>query len=63
MTPTAEKAIEAYGGRQLWSEATRLEAEFSASGLAFTLKRRPHFRRGPTLIAIELHKFRLKTSG
>jgi hypothetical protein len=28
MTPTAEKAIEAYGGRQLWSEATRLEVEF-----------------------------------
>ena len=45
MNQTAQKAIEAYGGHQLWAEATRLEAEFSAHGLAFTLKRRPQFKR------------------
>jgi hypothetical protein len=45
MNLTAQKAIEAYGGQKLWTEATRLEAEFSASGLAFTLKRRPHLKR------------------
>jgi hypothetical protein len=45
MNQTAQKSIEAYGGQQCWSAATRLEAEFSASGLAFTLKRRPLFKR------------------
>ena len=61
MNPTAQKAIEAYGGRQLWAKANRLEAEFSANGLTFTLKRRSYFKRAK--IAIELHEFRLKTSG
>jgi len=40
---TAEKALEAYGGRALWQNAKTLEVEISASGLAFTLKRRPFF--------------------
>lgn len=43
LTKTAEKAIAAYGGRALWQNATKLEVEMSASGLAFTLKRRPFF--------------------
>ena len=43
-TETAEKAIAAYGGRALWQNAKTLEVEISASGLAFTLKRRPFFR-------------------
>ena len=45
MNPTAQKVIAAYGGQKLWAEATRLEAEFSANGLAFILKRRPPFKR------------------
>jgi hypothetical protein len=44
LTETAEKAIAAYGGRALWQNAKTLEVEISASGLAFTLKRRPFFR-------------------
>jgi hypothetical protein len=44
LTETAEKAIAAYGGRQLWENAKSLKAEVSASGLAFTLKRRPFFQ-------------------
>ncbi|MBW2408504.1 MAG: hypothetical protein JRF72_01815 [Deltaproteobacteria bacterium] len=52
MNPTAQKAIEAYGGKRLWAEAARLEAEFSASGLAFILKRRPYFKR--TKISMDL---------
>lgn len=43
LTKTAEKAIAAYGGRKLWQNAKRVEVEMSASGLAFTLKRRPFF--------------------
>jgi hypothetical protein len=40
---TAEKAIAAYGGVEFWSRASFIEAELSARGLAFTLKRRPFF--------------------
>jgi hypothetical protein len=42
---TIHKAVSAYGGEKLWSEARFLEAEFSAWGLAFTFKRRPVFNR------------------
>jgi hypothetical protein len=42
---TAEKAIEAYGGRELWQKSERLEVEVSGKGLAFVLKRRPYFNR------------------
>ena len=41
MNITAQKAIEAYGGQDCWTGADGLEAQFSARGLAFTLKRRP----------------------
>jgi hypothetical protein len=45
MNQTLEKAIHAYGGRERWTKAKSIEAEVSASGLAFTLKRRPPFKR------------------
>ena len=45
MNITAQKAIEAYGGLERWAGVDRLEAQFSAWGLAFTLKRRPQFKR------------------
>lgn len=45
LTTTARKAIEAYGGLELWLGARRIEAEVSAGGLAFALKRRPPFVR------------------
>lgn len=52
LTETAEKAIAAYGGRELWQNAKRLEVEISASGLAFTLKRRPFFRHARMVLDI-----------
>ncbi|MFN8412077.1 MAG: hypothetical protein U0Z26_06790 [Anaerolineales bacterium] len=45
MKQTAEKAIAAYGGREFWSKAKRIEAEVSTHGLAFTIKSRPIFKR------------------
>jgi hypothetical protein len=52
LTETAEKAIAAYGGRALWQNAKTLEVEISASGLAFTLKRRPFFRHARMVMDI-----------
>jgi len=43
LSNTAGRAIEAYGGIDLWREAKRVEAEVSVKGLAFTLKGRPFF--------------------
>lgn len=40
---TAKKAIEAYGGMDIWKNSKFLRAEVSVKGLAFTLKRRPFF--------------------
>ena len=45
LSETAAKAVAAYGGRDLWQNARRIEAEVTASGLAFVLKWRPFFRR------------------
>lgn len=44
MNTTAEKAIAAYGGRELWASAKTIEAEVSAWGWAFRLKGRPFFK-------------------
>ncbi len=52
MNPTAQKALAAYGGRELWGSAKTVRAEVSVHGLAFTLKQRPFFRR--TLISMDV---------
>ena len=39
--PILEKIVEAHGGRGLWERLLTLEAEISARGLLFSLKRRP----------------------
>ena len=44
MNQTAEKAVAAYGGKELWTKAKRIEAEVSVHGWAFTLKGRPFFK-------------------
>lgn len=49
-----EKAVSAYGGENKWTKAVVLEAEFSAWGLAFTLKRRPFFDRAN--ITMDIHR-------
>lgn len=45
LSKTAQKALDAYGGGQVWKSHTYIEAEVSVRGLAFTLKRRPFFER------------------
>lgn len=43
LSKTAQKAIVAYGGIDLWKNHKYIEAEVSVKGLAFRLKRRPFF--------------------
>lgn len=43
LSPTAQRALDFYGGAACWNDATAVEAEVSVTGLAFTLKRRPFF--------------------
>jgi hypothetical protein len=43
MNQTIGKAIAAYGGRERWENAQKIEAEVSVQGWAFTLKGRPFF--------------------
>jgi len=47
---TANKAIEAYGGTELWQSHKFIEAEVSVKGLAFTLKRRPFFEHAKIIM-------------
>lgn len=54
MLPLIEKVINAYGGAEAWNTHTRLVAEVSVKGLAFTLKRRKPFERA--LLEMELHR-------
>ena len=43
LSQTAQRAIDAYGGSDLWKSHKFIEADVSVKGLAFTLKRRPFF--------------------
>jgi len=43
LSETAEKAVAAYGGIELWRNALSVETVVSADGLAFILKRRSFF--------------------
>lgn len=43
LSPTASRAIEAYGGLEFWKGIRFVEAEASVGGLAFPLKRRNKF--------------------
>jgi len=40
---TAQKAVDAYGGEKFWKSHKGIEAEVSATGVAFTIKQRPFF--------------------
>ncbi|MFZ4522734.1 MAG: hypothetical protein ACOYNC_13575 [Bacteroidales bacterium] len=50
---TAERAINAYGGADIWRNNKFIEAEVSVLGLAFTLKQRPFFDRAKIKMDIE----------
>ena len=51
---TSKKAIEAYGGIELWQNSKYIEAEISVKGLLFTLKQRPFFDH--SIIKMEIGK-------
>jgi hypothetical protein len=53
LSNTAIRAIEAYGGIELWQKSKYIEATVSAKGLAFTLKRRPFFNYATIKMEIE----------
>lgn len=44
LSETIQKVVQAYGQPKLWNNYKYIEAEVSASGLAFKLKRRPSFK-------------------
>ncbi len=50
---TAESAINAYGGANIWKNNKFIEAEVSVRGLAFTLKQRPFFNHAKIKMEIE----------
>jgi hypothetical protein len=50
----ANKAIETYGGKDIWKNSKYIEAEVSVKGLLFTLKRRPFYNHAA--IKMEIHK-------
>jgi len=45
MLPTAQRALDAYGGEQRWRPASAVEVTISAGGLAFRMKWQRPFRR------------------
>ena len=63
MNSIAEKALNAYGGREVWTESKRIEAEVSVHGLAFTLKRRPFFKHAKIAMDIARPYSRLTPIG
>lgn len=50
---TAQKALNVYGGQELWQNSKFIEAEVSVRGLAFTLKHRPWFEHAKIEMEIE----------
>ena len=63
MNTTADQAIAAYGGKELWTHAKTIEAEVSAQGWAFTLKRRPFFKHARITLEIARPFVRLTPIG
>ena len=53
LSKTALKAIEFYGGKDVWQNAKTIEAEVSTTGLAFTLKRRPVFEHAKIVMEVD----------
>ena len=52
MNKTTQKAVDVYGGQDLWQSAKAIEVEFSANGLAFLLKQRPPFKHAKAVLDI-----------
>jgi len=52
LSNTAKKALEYYGGTELWQNAKTIEAEVSTKGMAFTLKHRPIFNHAKIVMEV-----------
>jgi hypothetical protein len=63
MNLLAQKTLNAYGGRELWTKSKKIEAEVSVHGLAFTLKRRPFFKQAKIVMDIARPYSRLTPIG
>jgi hypothetical protein len=60
---TAETALTAYGGADVWKNNKYIEAEVSVRGLAFTLKQRPFFNHANIKMEIERPYSKITTIG
>jgi hypothetical protein len=63
LSSTAQKALDTYGGAELWKNSKYIEAEVSAKGLAFKLKHRPFFERAKIIMEIGRPFSKLKPIG
>ncbi len=63
MHQTAQRALDAYGGRELWENAKTIHAQVSVQGLLFTLKRRPPLKRARVTLEVARPFARLKPIG
>jgi hypothetical protein len=61
LSPTAARALDAYGGAERWRAATRIELDLSAGGLAFRLKWQPAMVRAPMVLSV--HDPRVRCTG
>jgi hypothetical protein len=50
----AKKALEVYGGENLWKNSKSVEAIVSVKGLLFTIKRRPLFKEAK--VTVDIHR-------
>ena len=63
ISPTAQQALDYYGGAELWKNSRQIEAEVSVTGLAFVLKRRPYFDHARIVLDIDEQHCRLRPIG
>lgn len=54
LSETARRALDFYGGEELWTRSARIQAVVNVRGLAFRLKHRPVFREA--LVELDVHR-------
>jgi hypothetical protein len=59
LSPTAARAVQAYGGERAWRTAERIDLVFSAGGPVFLLKGRPAFRSAYASVDVARPRTRL----
>ena len=63
LSPTAKRAVEAYGGEERWLAATAVEATVSTGGLIFPMKWQRRFRRTQVRIEVAQPHARIQPIG